>query len=97
MKKYSNSLKTYSLTVISLHVLLIVFFFPMIVFYTIFIFSVFVASWAWCDLVHHIEQANRNEILGLLHTCTNDKTKDALAYQLFLHDKNSVFGDPNRL
>ena len=50
----------------------------------------------WCDLIHHIEQANRNEILGLLHTCTNDKTKEALAYQLFMHDKNSVFGDPFR-
>lgn len=68
----------------------------MIVFYTIFIFFIFLVSWMWCDLLYHIEQANRNEILGLLHTCTNDKTKDALAYQLFLHDKNSIFGDPFR-
>ena len=51
----------------------------------------------WCDLIYYIEQSNRNEILGLLDTCTNDKTKDALAHQLFLHDKNSVFGDPHRL
>ena len=69
----------------------------MIVFYTFFIFLIFLVSWMWCDLIYHIEQSNRNEILGLLDTCTNDKTKDALAHQLFLHDKNSVFGDPHRL
>jgi len=51
----------------------------------------------WCDLVHHIEQANRQEILNLLDTCTSDQTRIILAHQLFLHDKNSVFGDPYQL
>ena len=41
-----------------------------------------------------IEEAERNHILGLIDTCTNDQTKDILCVQLILHDQNSMFGNP---
>ena len=97
LSKWLNSLRIYSLSVISVHFVVFTFFFPYFILYTFFILLIFAVAWAWCDLVNYIEQSNRNEILHLLDTCTNDKTKDALAHQLFLHDKNSVFGDPHRL
>ena len=57
----------------------------------------FAMFWAWCDLVYYMEEAERNHILGLIDTCTSDQTRIILAHQLFLHDKNSVFGDPYQL
>ena len=47
----------------------------------------------WCDLVHQIEEANRMEILKLLHTTDCQNTKDILAYELHLHDQHSLAGD----
>jgi hypothetical protein len=50
--------------------------------------------WMWCDLIYYIENSNRIQLLGLIDTCTDDKTKVILSYQLYLHDQNSIFGDP---
>jgi hypothetical protein len=92
LSKWLNSLKIYSLSVIGVHVLIITFFFPWLVFYIIIVPSVFVVFYMWCDLVHQIEEANRIEILNLLHTTTCPNTKDILAYELYLHDENSLAG-----
>ena len=93
LSKWLNSLKIYSLSVIGVHVLIITFFFPWLVFYIIIVPSVFVVFYMWCDLVHQIEEANRMEILKLLHTTDCQNTKDILAYELHLHDQHSLAGD----
>ena len=97
MTNWLASYRTYCLSIAFAHFIIFTCFFPYFVFCTVFIFVIFVVSWMWCDLVHHIEQANRQEILNLLDTCTSDQTRIILAHQLFLHDKNSVFGDPYQL
>ena len=92
VSKWLTSLKIYSLSVIGVHVLLITYFFPWLVFYIVFLPSIFAVFYMWCDLVHRIEEANRVEILNLLHTTNCPNTKDILAYELYLHDQNSLAG-----
>ena len=91
--KWLNSLRIYSLSVIGAHVLIITFFFPWLVFYIIIVPGVLAVFYMWCDVVHQIEEANRMEILKLLHTTDNPNTKEILAYELHLHDQHSLAGD----
>lgn len=93
VSKWLNSLRIYSLSVIGVHISLITFFFPWLVFYIVIIPGIFAVFYVWCDLVHQIEEANRMEILHLLHTSTNEHTKQLFAYELYLHDQNSLAGD----
>jgi len=92
--KWLNSYKIYSLSVLFVHFVIFTCFFPTFVFNVIACSLIFIVLWMWCDLIYYIEESNRNQILGLIDTCTNDKTKDILSYQLYLHDQNSIFGDP---
>ncbi len=93
VSKWLNSLKIYSLSVIGVHFLLFTYFFPIIVFYTAFVTITFYFFWCWCTLVHEIEETNRNQLLHLIDTCTNDHTREILCYELYLHDQNSIVGD----
>ena len=90
--KWLTSLKIYSLSVIGVHVLLFAFFFPNVVFYTIVLVMMFTVMYVWVDLIHTIEEAHRNDILNLLHTCELPETRNLLAYELYLHDENSLAG-----
>jgi len=92
--KWVNSLKIYSLSVLFVHFAIFTYFFPAVIFYIIACSLMFIILWAWCDLIYFIEEAERNQILGLIDTCTSDQTKDILCYQLLLHEQNSMFGDP---
>ena len=92
MEQYTNSLKIYSLSVIGVHILLLTFFFPKIVFYTIAIAFMFIVMYVWVDLIHTIEEAHRMDILNLIHTSNCQETIDLLAYELHLHDQNSLAG-----
>jgi len=94
LTKFTNSLKTYSLSVLFTHFIIFTYFFPAFVFYIIVCSLMFAMFWAWCDLVYYMEEAERNHILGLIDTCTSDKTKDILCYQLLLLDQHSTFRDP---
>ena len=94
LSKVTNSLKTYSLSVLFTHFIIFTYFFPVVVFYIIVCSLMFIIFWAWCDLIYFIEEAERNHILGLIDTCTNAQTKDILCYQLIVHDQNSMFGNP---
>lgn len=92
ISNYLTSLKVYSLSVIGVHLLLFTFFFPKIVFYTIAIAFMFIVMYVWVDLIHTIEEAHRMDILNLMHTSTCQETIDLLAYELHLHDQNSLAG-----
>lgn len=92
LSNYLTSLKVYSLSVIGVHLLLFTFFFPKIVFYTIAIAFMFIVMYVWVDLIHTIEEAHRMDILNLMHTSTCQETIDLLAYELHLHDQNSLAG-----
>ncbi len=91
--KWLNSFRIYSLSVIGVHVLLFTFFFPIVVFYTVFLTMTFYFFFCWCNLVHEIEESNRNHLLELIHTCNNEQTRSILCYELYLHDQNSIAGD----
>ena len=74
------------------HCLLITMLFPKIVLYTIALAIMVVVSYVWVDLIHTIEEAHRMDILNLIHTSTCQETIDLLAYELYLHDENSLAG-----
>ena len=93
LTKWVASLKIYSLSVIGIHVLIFAYFFPILLIKIIFIPLTFVVFWVWCELIVKIEEENRNQILHLLHTASNEHTREQLAYELFLHDQNSLTGD----
>jgi hypothetical protein len=90
--KWLNSLRIYSLSVLGVHFLLITFFFPKIVFSTIAMVLLLIVMYVWCDLIHQIEEANRMDILNLIYTSDCQETIDLLAYELYLHDQNSLAG-----
>jgi hypothetical protein len=92
LSKWLNSLKIYSLSVIGVHFVLFTFFFPNVVFYTIVLVMMFTVMYVWVDLIHTIEEAHRNDILNLIHTCESPETRNLLAYELYLHDENSLAG-----
>ena len=94
LSKVTKSLKTYCIAVSSVHILIFAYFFPVLLIRIIFIPLIFVVLWIWCDLVHTIEEANRNDILNLLYISDCDETKIILAHQLFLHDLRSLAGPP---
>jgi len=95
VSKWLNSLKIYSLSVIGVHFLLFTYFFPTVVFYTAFVTIAFYFFYCWCNLVHEIEESNRNNLLHLIETSTNEQTRSILCYELYLHDQNSIVGDRN--
>jgi hypothetical protein len=92
ISKWINSYKIYSLSVLVVHVLIFAYFFPVLLIRIIFIPLIFVVLWIWCDLVHTIEEANRNDILNLLYISECDETKIILAHQLYEHDRRSLAG-----
>jgi len=94
LSKVTKSLKIYCIAVSSVHILIFAYFFPVLLIRIIFIPLIFVVLWIWCDLVHTIEEANRNDILNLLYISDCDETKIILAHQLFLHDLRSLAGPP---
>lgn len=90
--KWLNSLRVYSLSVIGIHFFIIAYFFPVFVIKVVFIPLTFVVFWHWCELIVRIEEENRNQILHLIQTSDNQHTREVLAYELFLHDENSLSG-----
>lgn len=93
VSKWLNSYRTYCLSVAFAHFLLFTYFFPIVVFYTAFVTITFYFFWCWCTLVHEIEESNRNHLLHLIETSTNEQTRSILSYELYLHDQNSIVGD----
>lgn len=74
------------------HCVLLTILFPTFVFYTIAVSLILAVFLMWCDLIHQIEEANRMDILNLIHTSNCQETIDLLAYELYLHDQNSLAG-----
>ena len=92
LSKWLNSYRTYSLSVIGVHILLFTFFFPKIVFSTIAMVLLLIVMYVWVDLIHTIEEAHRTDILNLIYTSNCQETIDLLSYELYLHDQNSMAG-----
>jgi len=89
LSQYKRSVQ---LLLIPPHFLIFAYFFPVVLLKLVFIPLIFVVFWAWCDLIHTIEEAHRNDILNLIYTSDSDQTKQLLAYQLFEHDQHSLAG-----
>lgn len=92
LSKHTSSLKTYVYCVAGAHILLLTFFFPMFVLYTVALTLALVVSYVWVDLIHTIEEAHRMDILNLIYTSDCQETIHLLAYELYLHDENSLAG-----
>jgi hypothetical protein len=74
------------------HGVLFTFFFPSIVLTIITMAIIFVVMFVWCDLIHTMEEAHRNDILNLIYTSDCQETIAILSYELHLHDQHSLAG-----
>tara|TARA_B100000902_G_scaffold379906_1_gene414706 strand:+ start:852 stop:1166 length:315 start_codon:yes stop_codon:yes gene_type:complete len=93
--KWLLSYKLYSLSVVFAHIVILAIFFPIfakVLFYTITVTATFCLFWLWCELMNEIETANREQLVHLIEVATNPRTKDALRYQLYIHDRESIVG-----
>lgn len=94
--KWLRSYKLYSLSVVFAHIVIVAFLFPIVaklIFYACITAATFYLFWMYCEIINDIEESNRNQLLHLIETAKNPRTKDALAYQLYLHDRESIMGD----
>lgn len=89
MAQYKKSIQV---LLILPHGVLFTILFPNVVFYTIVVIMMCAVMYVWCDLIHTIEEAHRNDILNLLHTSTCQGTIEILSHELYLHDQNSLAG-----
>lgn len=91
ISEYTKSLKTYGYSLLLAHIIAFTWLFPYIVFCMVLAIVTFMVAFAYCRIVHEIEEANRNYLLHLIDTCTVETTRDNLRFQLYMHDKHSTF------
>jgi len=92
--KHTKSLKYYVYTVVGIHVAGLTAFFPMFVLSIVGIIGTFILMWCYVDLMYEIEKSNRNNLIRLIETSTNEYTKELLIEQLWYADMHSLGSDP---
>ena len=95
VSEYTKSLKTYGYSILGAHAVAFTYLFPYIVFCIVFSFIIFYVMFIWCSLIDDIEEANRRVLVEMIATCESKTARDNLQFQLYMHDKHSMFGqDP---
>ena len=92
--KHTKSLKYYVYTVVGIHVAGLTAFFPMFVLSIVGTLGTAVMLWLYIDLMYEIEKSNRNNLIRLIETSTNEYTKELLIEQLWYADMHSLGSDP---
>ena len=91
--KYTNSLRTYAIAVVSAHLvglgwlypeILITIVVPPIIFYLLFLY---------CELMYEIEVGYRQRLIKQIQEADNQLTKDVLTWELILYEEHNLFGN----
>ena len=94
ISEYTKSLKTYAYSILGGHVFILAYFYPLLVFKIIMIPAMFILLYKWVELVYQMEQANRDNLIMLIHTTENESTREILLTELWYADLNSLGGQP---
>tara|TARA_B100001057_G_scaffold425109_1_gene448308 strand:- start:4002 stop:4307 length:306 start_codon:yes stop_codon:yes gene_type:complete len=94
ISEYTKSLKTYTYSLLGIHIFAFTYFFPTIVFTFVASVSMFLVLYKWVELTYQIEQANRDNLIMLISTTKNESTKQILLNELWYADLHSLGGEP---
>ena len=94
ISEYTKSLKIYAYTLLGGHVFVLAYFYPLLVVKIICLPAMFMLLYKWVELVYQMEQANRDNLIMLIHTTENESTREILLNELWLADLHSIGGQP---
>ena len=94
ISEYTKSLKIYAYTLLGGHVFILTYYYPLLVLKIIMIPTMFILLYKWVELVYQMEQANRDNLIMLIHTTENESTREILLTELWYADLNSLGGQP---
>ena len=94
ISEYTKSLKIYAYTLLGGHVFVLAYFYPLLVLKMICAPLMFLLLYKWVELVYQMEQANRDNLIMLIHTTENESTREILLTELWYADLNSLGGQP---
>ena len=94
ISEYTKSLKIYAYTLLGGHVFILAYFYPLLVLKMICAPAMFILLYKWVELVYQMEQANRDNLIMLIHTTENESTREILLTELWYADLNSLGGQP---
>ena len=94
ISEYTKSLKTYAYCILGAHFIALCYVFPMAVFTVLCSIFMFLVLYKWIELVYDIEQANRDNLIMLIHATDNESTREILLNELWLADLHSIGGQP---
>jgi len=94
ISEYTKSLKTYAYTLLGGHVFILAYFYPLLVLKIIMVPTMFMLLYKWVELVYQMEQANRDNLIMLIHATDNESTRQILLDELWHADLNSIAAQP---
>ena len=94
ISKYTKSLKTYTYSLLGVHLFAFTYFFPTVIFTFVASVSMFLVLYKIVELNYQIEQANRDNLIMLISSAENESTKQILLDELWYADLNSLGGEP---
>ena len=94
ISKYTKSLKTYTYSLIGVHLFAFTYFFPTAVFTFVASVTMFLVLYKWVELTYQIEQANRENLIMLISSTENESTRNILLQELWYADLHSLGGEP---
>ena len=94
ISEYTKSLKTYAYTLLGGHVFILAYFYPLLVLKIIMVPTMFMLLYKWVELVYQMEQANRDNLIMLIHATDNESTRQILLDELWHADLNSIGAQP---
>ena len=94
ISEYTKSLKIYAYTLLGGHVFILTYYYPLLVLKIIMIPTMFILLYKWVELVYQMEQANRDNLIMLIHATDNESTREILLNELWLADLHSIGGQP---
>jgi hypothetical protein len=91
--KYTNSLRTYAIAVVSAHLVALGWLYPEILLTIVVPPIIFYLLFLYCELMYEIEVGYRQRLLKQIQEADDPITKDVLSWELLLHEEHSLFGN----
>jgi len=91
--KYTNSLRTYTIAVVSAHLVALSWLFPHILMFIVVPPAIFYLLFLYCEVMYEIEVGTRLRLIKQISETDDPITKDVLTWELILHEEHSLFGN----
>ena len=91
--KYTNSLRTYTIAVVSAHLVALSWLFPHILMFIVVPPAIFYLLFLLCEITYEVEVGTRLRLIKQISEADNPITRDVLTWELILHEEHSLFGN----